>query len=128
MLMKKLKVLIVDDSAADTREAATLLENAGHRVIAATNGYDGLSMARDEKPDLILMDIVMPGINGFQATRQLTRDEMTKNIPVIVISGKDQDCDKVWAMRQGARGYLVKHIEKAALLGAINEAIGEVAP
>lgn len=119
--MRKLKVLIVDDSVADTRQAAALLENAGHKVIAASNGHDGLSMARDEKPDLILMDIVMPGINGFQATRQLMRDEITKNIPVIVISGKDQDCDKVWALRQGARGYLVKDIEKNALLGAIDE-------
>ncbi len=119
--MKKLKVLIVDDSAADTRQAATLLENAGHKVIAATNGYDGMSMARSEMPDLILMDIVMPGINGFQATRQLTSDFATRNIPVIVVSGKDQDADKVWAMRQGARGYLIKNVEKATLLGAIAE-------
>lgn len=119
--MKKLKVLIVDDSAHDTKKAAALLENAGHHVIAATNGEDGICMARRELPDLILMDIVMPGINGFQATRQLTNDEVTRNIPVIVISGKDQDTDKVWAMRQGAKGYLVKHIEKAALLGAIND-------
>jgi twitching motility two-component system response regulator PilH len=119
--MKKLKVLIVDDSAADTRQAATLLENAGHKVIAASNGYDGMSMARSEMPDLILMDIVMPGINGFQATRQLTSDFATRNIPVIVVSGKDQDADKVWAMRQGARGYLIKNVEKAALLGAIAE-------
>jgi twitching motility two-component system response regulator PilH len=120
-MKKKLKVLIVDDSADDTRQATALLENAGHQVIAATNGYDGMSMARREMPDLILMDIVMPGINGFQATRQLTSDVATRNIPVIVISGKDQDADKVWAMRQGARGYLIKNIEKAALLGAIAE-------
>ncbi len=119
--MKKLKVLIVDDSDADTRSAAKLLENAGHEVIAASNGHQGISMARSERPDLILMDIVMPGINGFQATRQLAKDEMTRNIPVIVISGKDQETDKIWAMRQGAKGYIIKAIEKAVLLGAIDE-------
>jgi len=119
--MKKLKVLIVDDCAADTKKAAALLENAGHQVIAASNGQDGISMARRELPDLILMDIVMPGINGFQATRQLTNDEVTRDIPVIVVSGKNEDSDKVWAMRQGARAYLIKHIEKATLLGAIDE-------
>lgn len=119
--MKKLKVLIVDDSAEDTRKAAALLENAGHRVIFASNGLDGISMARAELPDLILMDIVMPGINGFQATRQLTKDAATSSIPVVMISAKDQETDMVWAMRQGARGYLVKSLEKAALLGAINE-------
>ena len=119
--MKKLKVLIVDDSAEDTRQAAVLLENAGHEVIAAINGMEGIAMARSELPDVILMDIVMPGINGFQATRQLKKDEVTRNIPVIVISGKDQETDKVWAMRQGAHCYLIKTVERAALLGAISE-------
>ncbi len=119
--MKKLKVLIVDDSAEDTRQAAILLENAGHQVIAASNGVDGISMARTEQPDLILMDIVMPGINGFQTTRQLKNEEITRNIPVIIISGKDQETDKVWAMRQGAGAYIIKTVERAVLLGAINE-------
>ena len=118
--MKNLKVLIVDDSAEDTRKTVILLESAGHEVIAARNGEDGISMARSERPDVILMDIVMPGINGFQATRQLAKDDSTKNIPVIVISGKDQDTDKVWALRQGARGYLVKAIERTSLLEAIH--------
>jgi twitching motility two-component system response regulator PilH len=119
--MKKLKVLIIDDSAEDSRQAAVLLENAGHQVIAASNGADGISMARTEQPDLILMDIVMPGINGFQATRQLKKEERTRDIPVIIISGKDQETDKVWAMRQGARAYLIKTIERTALLGAITD-------
>ena len=119
--MKNLKVLIVDGSAEDTRKTLVLLASAGHEGSAARTGEDGLSLARSERPDVILMDIVMPGINGFQATRQLAKDDSTKNIPVIVISGKDQDTDKVWALRQGARGYLVKAIEKTSLLAAINE-------
>jgi twitching motility two-component system response regulator PilH len=119
--MKKLKVLIVDDSAEDTQKTAAMLENAGHDVIAACNGVQGIAMARKELPDLILMDIVMPDINGFQATRQLKKDAITRDIPVIVISGKDQESDKVWAMRQGARCYLIKTVEKDALLGAIRD-------
>ncbi|MDT8397065.1 MAG: response regulator [Pseudomonadales bacterium] len=119
--MKKLKVLIVDDSAEDTRKAALLLKNAGHAVIVASNGMEGVAMAKQQLPDLILMDIVMPGLNGFQATRQLSHDEVTRNIPVIVVSGKDQETDKVWAMRQGAKAYLTKTIEKKILLDTIGD-------
>lgn len=121
MRTNQLKVLIVDDSAEDTRKAALLLQRAGHIVISANNGIDGVAMAKAQLPDLILMDVVMPGLNGFQATRQLTKDEVTRNIPVIVVSGKKEETDKVWALRQGAKAYLTKAIERKTLFDTIGE-------
>jgi len=114
--MKKLKVLIVDDSAEDTRKAAVLLENAGHQVIEARNGMDGIAMARSELPDVILMDIVMPGVDGFKATRMLAADPATRAIPVIMVSSKGQESDRTWGMRQGAVDYLVKPVKSAQLV------------
>lgn len=118
--MRKLKVLVVDDSPEDTKLAKALLEKAGHGVLTAVNGVEGVAVAQKERPDLILMDVVMPELNGFQATRQLTRGADTSNIPVIVVSGKDQETDKAWAMRQGARAYLTKTLEHKTLFETIN--------
>jgi twitching motility two-component system response regulator PilH len=118
--MKKLRILIIDDLIEDANHAARMLKAEGHAIAMASNGRDGVDMARKQQPDLILMDVVMPGLNGFQATRELSRDQTTKNIPVIVISGKDQETDRVWAMRQGARAYLTKAVEKKALFDAID--------
>jgi twitching motility two-component system response regulator PilH len=118
--MKKLRILIVDDLIEDVNRAAALLKAAGHDVAMASNGREGVNMAKAQRPDLILMDVVMPGLNGFQATRELNRDENTKDIPVIVVSGKDQETDRVWAMRQGARAYITKAVEKKALFDAID--------
>ncbi|MCX2835178.1 response regulator, partial [Microbulbifer thermotolerans] len=100
------RVLIVDDSPTETHKLTTVLEKNGHAVIVATNGESGVEVARAQHPDVILMDIVMPGLNGFQATRQLSKDDSTANIPIIIVTTKDQDTDRVWGMRQGARAYL----------------------
>uniref|UniRef100_UPI00106DC895 response regulator n=1 Tax=Pseudomonas aeruginosa TaxID=287 RepID=UPI00106DC895 len=86
----------------------------------AKNGGDGVALARQEKPDVVLMDIVMPGLNGFQATRQLTKDAETSAIPVIIVTTKDQETDKVWGKRQGARDYLTKPVDEETLLKTIN--------
>jgi twitching motility two-component system response regulator PilH len=118
--MRKLKVLVVDDSPEDIKLATALLEKAGHGVLTAANGVEGVAVAQKEKPDLILMDVVMPELNGFQATRQLSKNAGTSNIPVIVVSGKDEETDKAWAMRQGARAYLTKALEPKTLLETIN--------
>lgn len=118
---QKLRVLVVDDFRDDAEHVALLLRNAGHDVMTAENGEQGIAMARREQPDLILMDVVMPGMNGFQATRQLCRDEQTSGIPIIMISGKDQETDKVWGLRQGARAYLTKRVERQNLLSTIGE-------
>ncbi len=96
------------------------LARMGHQVLTAATGSDGVSMASDEQPDLIFMDVVMPGINGFQATRQITRNNATSHIPVIIVSSKDQDADKVWGERQGACGYLTKPVDDRTLMKTVN--------
>lgn len=110
------RVLIVDDSPTEMYKLTAMLERHGHQVLKADNGADGVALARQEKPDAVLMDIVMPGMNGFQATRQLSKDAETKAIPVIMVTTKDQETDKVWSQRQGARSYLIKPIEEHDLL------------
>jgi len=116
-----MRVLIVDDSPTEMHILSTLMEKLGHTVITANNGEEGVVTAKKQQPDLVLMDVVMPGINGFQATRQLHRDESTKNIPVIIVSTKDQATDKMWGQRQGAKGYVTKPVEEQELIDTIAE-------
>ena len=118
------RILVVDDSPTETEAFRSVLERNGHEVLNAENGADGVAVARQELPDLVLMDIVMPGLNGFQATRQLTRSPETKNIPVVIVTTKDQETDRVWGKRQGASGYLVKPVSESRLLSEINALIG----
>jgi twitching motility two-component system response regulator PilH len=112
-------ILVIDDSPTEVHALRTMLERNHYQVTAASSGEDGIKLARELKPDLILMDVVMPGLNGFQATRQLSREPATANIPIIIVSTKGQQTDKIWASRQGARGYLVRPFKEAELLGSI---------
>ncbi|WP_020407056.1 twitching motility response regulator PilH [Hahella ganghwensis] len=118
------RILIVDDSPTEVRKISSILEKHKHEILTADNGADGVALARAEKPDLVLMDVVMPGLNGFQATRQLTRGEDTANIPVVIVTTKDQETDRVWGTRQGAKGYLVKPVNEGDLIKTINDLIG----
>jgi twitching motility two-component system response regulator PilH len=115
------KILIVDDSPTETFRFREMLQRNGHVVLEATNGADGVAMTLAEKPDLVLMDVVMPGMNGFQATRQITRGADTKNIPVVIVSTKDQETDRVWGRRQGAKDYLTKPVDEAYLVEIIGK-------
>lgn len=115
------RILIVDDSPTEVKKMSSLLEKYQHDVLSADNGADGVAKARAEKPDLVLMDVVMPGLNGFQATRQLTRSPETQHIPVVIVTTKDQETDRVWGTRQGARGYLVKPVDEDQLISTIND-------
>ena len=103
-------VLIVDDSPTDVHVMQQALELHGFKTAAAADGGEGLRLARELQPDLILMDIVMPGVNGFQATRELSSDPQTRTIPVIMVTSKAQESDRVWGLRQGAVDYLVKPV------------------
>ena len=114
------KVLIVDDSATDREFLKALLAKNGFNVSTAESAEDAMVKVKQSKPDLVLMDVVLPGQNGFQATRTLTRDEATKNIPVILCTSKNQETDRVWGLRQGARDYIVKPINQAELLAKIS--------
>ena len=118
------RVLIVDDSPTETYKFKEILEKNGFEIITADNGADGVAVARQELPDVVLMDVVMPGLNGFQATRQISKNEETKNIPVIIVTTKDQETDKVWGRRQGASYYLTKPVDEKLLLETIARVLG----
>lgn len=118
------KILIVDDSPTELHVLTGHLAAAGHQTLTAESGEEGLEVAKSEKPDLILMDVVMPGLNGFQATRKLGRDPATAHIPVIIVTTKDQDTDREWGMRQGAKAYLVKPVRAPELLEQVKSLLG----
>jgi len=113
------KVLVVDDSPTEIYQFKDMLERLGYEVITAENGKDGVAIAVKEQPDCVLMDIVMPDMNGFQATRQICRGEKTSHIPVIIVSSKNQETDKVWGQRQGASGYVTKPVSGEELVSVM---------
>lgn len=113
------KILVVDDSATERHILAGILGKKGFEVSFAEDGEKGVAQAKASLPDLVIMDVVMPGMNGFQATRAITKDPQTQHIPVIICTTKDQETDKVWGARQGAKDYVVKPIDAADLLGKI---------
>ncbi len=117
------RILIVDDSPTEMYKLSGMLEKHGHQVLKAVNGADGVALAAQERPDAVLMDIVMPGMNGFQATRQLRKESATKDIPVIIVTTKDQETDKVWGARQGASDYLVKPVEEDDLIAVLDRVL-----
>lgn len=102
------RILIVDDSPSQLLGIQRIVEKLGHQILTATDGAAGVETAKAELPDLVLMDVVMPNLNGFQATRTLARDEATRHILVILVTTKDQDTDRMWGMRQGAKAYITK--------------------
>ncbi|MES9893397.1 MAG: response regulator [Candidatus Thiodiazotropha endolucinida] len=119
----KARVLVVDDSPTEIHIFKKILEKQGYQILVAKDGQEGVDVAKQELPDIILMDVVMPVLNGFQATRQLKNDESTANIPVIMVTTKGQQTDKNWGMRQGATEYLVKPVAPAELLHKIKALI-----
>ncbi|MCW8873790.1 PleD family two-component system response regulator [Pseudomonadota bacterium] len=117
------KVLIVDDSPAQLYSLRQMVERAGHQAVVAESGERALEVAASEHPAVILMDIVMPGMSGYQATRKLGRTESTRHIPVIFVSTRDGEADRQWGLRQGAREYVTKPVNPNLLLAAISEAM-----
>jgi len=113
------RILIVDDSPSQLMGIRRIVEKLGHEALTAEDGAAGVEVAKRELPDLILMDVVMPNLNGFQATRSITREPTTKHIPVILVTTKDQETDRMWGMRQGAKAYLTKPFSEDELAEAI---------
>ena len=122
------RILIVDDSPSQLMGIRRIVEKLGHDALTAEDGSAGVEAAKREIPDLILMDVVMPNLNGFQATRSITRDATTKHIPVILVTTKDQDTDRVWGMRQGAKAYITKPFSESELAELIGQYLGGGAP
>ena len=113
------KILIVDDSPTERHVLNDMLTKAGYEVVASDNGEDAIVKARVVKPDLILMDVVMPDMDGYQATRALVKDEQTKHIPIILCTSKSQATDELWGLRQGAKAYVIKPVKEKDLLAKI---------
>src|SRR5690606_33762055 len=117
------RILLIEDSPTDTAVLSQWLQRHGHEVSSSASAEDGLDACRRERPDLVLMDVVLPGMSGFQATRALARDADTAAIPVIIISTKGMETDRMWGLRQGAKGYLVKPPTEDALIEQVNAAL-----
>ncbi|PZO65152.1 MAG: two-component system response regulator [Pseudoxanthomonas suwonensis] len=119
------RILIVDDSPIQIAGMRRIVEALGHEVSIAEDGASGVERAKRDLPDLILMDVVMPNLNGFQATRMISREATTKHIPIVMVTTKDQDTDRVWGMRQGAKAYINKPIKEPELVAIIRQMLGE---
>ncbi|MGN6283343.1 twitching motility response regulator PilH [Frateuria sp.] len=113
------RILIVDDSPSQLLGLKRIVEKLGHESLTAEDGAAGVEAAKRERPDLILMDVVMPNLNGFQATRIISKDPDTAHIPVVLVTTKDQETDRVWGMRQGAKDYVTKPIKEDELVATI---------
>ncbi len=118
------RILLIEDSPTEAAVMTQLLERNGHQVTTSGNAEDGIATCRRDRPDLVVMDVVLPGMNGFQATRALSRDVETSHIPVLIVSTKSLDTDRVWGLRQGAKGYIVKPPSETDLIERINELVG----
>ena len=117
------RILIVDDSPSQLMGIRRIVEKLGHEAITAEDGAQGVEVCKRELPDLVLMDVVMPNLNGFQATRSISKDPATQHIPVILVTTKDQDTDRVWGMRQGAKAYITKPFSESDLAEVITQVI-----
>jgi twitching motility two-component system response regulator PilH len=123
--LKDATVLVVDDSRTMVHALRIFLESAGYFTIGALDGVQAVQAAQLRKPDLVLMDIVMPNMNGFEATRRLSRDPATSRIPIIIVSGSERATDRAWGLRMGAKGYLAKPIRKESLLSTVDAVLSE---
>jgi twitching motility two-component system response regulator PilH len=112
-------IMVVDDSATDRFLLTEMLESAGYKVVAVDSGEACLAKVKEAPPDMVLMDVIMPGLNGFQTTRALSKNPETAHIPVIVCTGKEQATDRMWAMRQGAKDSVIKPVVLEDLLSKI---------
>ena len=118
------RILIVDDSPSQLMGMKRIVEKLGHEAITAEDGASGVETAKAHKPDLILMDVVMPNLNGFQATRAISKEPSTSHIPIVLVTTKDQETDKVWGMRQGAKAYVTKPFNEQQLIETIQSLLG----
>jgi twitching motility two-component system response regulator PilH len=115
------RILIVDDSPSQLLGIKRIVEKLGHETLTAEDGAAGVEVAKQQLPDLILMDVVMPNLNGFQATRTISKNPGTSHIPIVLVTTKDQETDRVWGMRQGAKAYVTKPIKEDELARTLQE-------
>lgn len=119
------RILLVEDSRTQAHATSKVLEKNGYEVIVAEDGQKGMDYAKERTPDLVIMDIVMPEANGFEATRKINTASDTHHIPIVMLSSKDQLTDKLWALRQGAMGYLVKPVQERELVDTVSHLLNQ---
>ena len=117
------RILVIEDSPTEAAVLTQLLERNGHQVTTSGSAEDGIASCKRDLPDLVLMDVVLPGMSGFHATRALAKDAETAGIPVIIVSTKGMETDRMWGMRQGAKGYIVKPPSEDALISQVNQVL-----
>lgn len=115
------KILVIDDSPMQVKALSLMLKKLGHEPQGATSAREGIKVVSEHRPDLIMLDVIMPEMNGFEAVRHFHRDPETADIPIVLVSGKSQETDKQWGMRQGAKGYIVKPIIEQELIDCLDE-------
>ena len=120
-------ILIADDSPTEVFMLKKILEKHKHQIIIAEDGKQAIELTHNKKPNLIVMDVIMLNLNGFKTTRHLTKDPQTSDIPIVIVSSKDQESDKLWGLRQGAKGYLGKPITEELLMAEVNKLLGKAA-
>ena len=120
------KILIVEDSPTQMEGIKRMVENMGHFALCAKDGSEAVGVAKNQNPDLILMDIIMPNVNGFQATRTLSKDLQTAHIPIVILTTKNSNTDKVWGLRQGAKAYISKPFKDHELIEVMNNLLGHI--
>lgn len=126
--MSRHNILVVDDSPTDRHFLSELLLSHGYRVTAVDNGEAALESIKTHPPHLVIMDVVMPGQNGFQATREISRNPATQSLPIIICSSKNQETDRIWGLRQGARDFMVKPVDQTMLLQKIASLLSNISP
>ncbi len=112
-------VLVVDDSSTQLHSIQNIITEAGYQVLTAKSGFEAIEFAKQHHPDLIFLDIMMPGMDGFEACRKLSMERSTQEIPVVFVSSKDQKSDRVWASMQGGKAYIVKPYDKNQIIAQI---------
>jgi twitching motility two-component system response regulator PilH len=120
-------ILVADDSPTEVFMLKRILEKHKHQIIVAEDGKQAIKLTHNKKPNLIVMDVIMPNSNGFQTTRYLTKDPQTSDIPIVIVSSKDQEADKLCGLRQGTKGYLGKPITEELLIAEVNKLVGKAA-
>ena len=125
MIIIPKKILIVEDDPSFSRAITHIIQKEGYDVISASNGMTGLRMANSENPDLLILDVMLPGLDGFEICNRLRQDPLTANLPIIMLSAKGQDIDKTTGLKVGASEYLTKPVDRALLLEKITSLLNK---
>ena len=124
MVIISKKILIIEDDPSFSRAINHIIEKEGYDVVSASNGMTGMRMAKEENPDLLILDVMLPGLDGFEICSRLRNDPETATLPIVMLSAKGQEADKTTGLKVGANEYLTKPVDRELLLGKITSLLG----